>query len=90
MKNDRKTQGEYKIQLTMSINFFSSIGSEEIRTMYNLSDNTEFMIYDETDEIIEESFESLSRKIRKINERKWICCWYCQSIALQTSQNKSK
>ena len=70
MKNDRKTQGEYKIQLTMSINFFSSIGSEEIRTMYNLSDNTEFMICDETDEIIEESFESLSRKIRKINERK--------------------
>ena len=54
----------------MSINFFSSIGPEEIRTIYNLSDNTEFMIYDETDEIIEEPFESLSRKIRKINERK--------------------
>lgn len=70
MKNYHKTQGEQKIQLTMSINFFSSIGPEEIRTMYNLSDNTEFMIYDETDEIIEEPFESLSRKIRKINERK--------------------
>ena len=54
----------------MSINFFCSIGSGEIRTMYNLSDNTEFMIYDETDEIIEEPFESLSRKIRKINEMK--------------------
>ena len=59
MKNDHKTQGEQKIQLTMSINFFSSIGSEEIRTMYNLSDNTELMICDETYEIIEEPFECL-------------------------------
>ena len=59
MKNDHKTQGEQKIQLTMSINFFSSIGSEEIRTVYNLSDNTELMICDETYEIIEEPFECL-------------------------------
>ena len=52
MKNDHKTQGEQKIQLTMSVKLFSSKGSEEIRTMYNLSDNTEFMICDETDEMI--------------------------------------
>ena len=43
-------------------------------TMHNLSDNTEFMICYETDEIIEEFFEHLlqryQKKNRKANERK--------------------
>ena len=69
MKNDHKTQGEQKIQLTMSINFFSSIGSEEIRTMYNLSDNTELMICDETYEIIEELFECLLQRYQEKLEK---------------------
>ena len=53
MINDHKTQGEWKIQLTMLINFFSSKNSEGIRTMYNPSDNIELMVRDETDKIIE-------------------------------------
>ena len=69
MKNDHKTQGEQKNQLTMSINFFSSIGSEEIRTMYNLSDNTELMICDETYEIIEEPFECLLQRYQEKLEK---------------------
>ena len=69
MKNDHKTQGEQKIQLTMSVKLFSSKGSEEIRTMYNLSDNTEFMICDETDEIIEEPFESLLQRYQEKLEK---------------------
>ena len=56
MVNDHKTQGEWKIQLTMSINSFSSKDSEEIRTMYCPSDNIKFMIVDETNEIIEKLF----------------------------------
>ena len=40
---DYKTQGEWKIYLTMAINFFSSKDSEETRTMYSKSDNIEVM-----------------------------------------------
>ena len=32
--NDHKTQGEWKVQSTMTINFFSSKDSEETRTMH--------------------------------------------------------
>ena len=57
----------------MSINFLYSKDSEEIHTMYNLSDNIETSIGHETDEIIEELFFFfllIYQKIRKINERK--------------------
>ena len=47
--NDHKTQGEWKIQLTMAINFISSKDSEEIRTMYTKSDNIEIIISNKTD-----------------------------------------
>ena len=74
MINDHKTQGEWKIQLTMAINFISSKDSEKIRTMYTKSGNIEIIIGNTTDEIIEELFESffakISRRIRRINERK--------------------
>ena len=43
----------------MVINFTSSKESNELRTMYLKSNNTEIMIDYETDEIIEEFFESL-------------------------------
>ena len=46
--NDRKTQGEWKIQLTMAINFFSSKDSEETRTMHRKSGNIEILIGNET------------------------------------------
>ena len=49
MINDHKTQGEWKIQLTMAINFISSKDSEEIRTMYTKSDNIEIIIGNKTD-----------------------------------------
>ena len=32
--NDHKTQGEWKVQSAMAINFFSSKDSEETRTMH--------------------------------------------------------
>ena len=51
--NDHKTRREWKIQLTMQINFISYKDSEETRTMYTKSHNIEIMMRKETDEIIE-------------------------------------
>ena len=54
-----KTQGEWKIELTMEINFVSSKDSNETRTMHTKSNNNEIMIANETDEIIKKLFDSL-------------------------------
>ena len=48
MINDHKTIGEWKIQLTMQINFISHKDSEETRTMDTKSSNIEIMEGDET------------------------------------------
>ena len=51
-----KTQfGEWKIQLTMSINFIPSKDSDETRHMHTKSNNIVIMIGSETDEIIKSS-----------------------------------
>ena len=54
--NDHKTQGEWKIHLTVAVNFFSSKDSEEICAMHSKSDNIEILFGNETDEIIGELF----------------------------------
>ena len=60
---DYETQyGEWKIQLTMSINFISSEDSDETRNMHTKSDNIEMMMGSEKDDIINELFESLLQK----------------------------
>ena len=56
---ERKTQSEWKIQLIMAIHFISSKDSNETRTMDTKSNSVEIMMGSETDEIIEELFESL-------------------------------
>ena len=60
--NDHKTQCEWKIHLTMAINFFSSKDSEKTCIMYSNSDNIEVMMGNETDKIIEELFDSFLQK----------------------------
>ena len=62
MINDHKTQGEWKIKLTIAINFFSSKDSKETRTMYSPSDNIEVIIGIETDKIIEDIFDSFLQR----------------------------
>ena len=63
---ERKTQSEWKIQLTMEINFISSLpDSDETRTMQTKSDNIEIMMRSETKEFIKELFESLSKRYQK-------------------------
>ena len=51
-----KTQGEWKIHLTMSINFISSEDSDETRTMHTKSNNIEIMMGNQTAEIIKKTF----------------------------------
>ena len=49
MINGYKTQSEWKIHLTMQINFISSKDSEETRTMHTKSFNMEIMMGNEID-----------------------------------------
>ena len=65
MRNNHKIKGEWKIHLTISINFFSSIDSEEICTMHSKSDIIEIMMGSETDEIIEDLFDSSLQRYQK-------------------------
>ena len=58
-----KLKGEWKVQLTIEINFISiKPGSNETRIMYTRSDNVEIMFGDYNDDIIEQLFESLLQK----------------------------
>ena len=64
--NATKTQsGEWKIQISMHVNFNSSKDTGETRTIYVLSDNTKIMWGNETDNIIEELFKSFLDRYKK-------------------------
>ena len=56
--NDHKTQGEWKAQLTIGINFISSKDSNETHTMHTKSGNIEIVMVSEADDIIEKLLES--------------------------------
>ena len=59
-----KQKGEWKVQLTIEVNFISlKPNSDETRIMYTRSDNIEIMFGDDNDDIIEQLFESLLKKI---------------------------
>ena len=60
-----ETPSEWKIQLTMAIDFISSKDSDEARTMHTKSNNVEIMMSSETDEIIEELFNSFLQKYQE-------------------------
>ena len=49
----------------MTINFISSKNADEIRIMHTKSNNIEIMMGNETDEIVEDLFESLLRKYQE-------------------------
>ena len=52
MIKNHQTKREWKIQLTISINFISSKDSNETRTMHTKSHNIEIMMGCETDKIV--------------------------------------
>ena len=60
-----ETSSKWKIQLTMAINFISSKDSDETQTMHTKSNNVEIMMGNETDEIIENLFESFLQKCQE-------------------------
>ena len=60
--NDLQKSDLRKIQLTIAINFVSSKENGEDLVMHSKSDNIEFMIYDNTDEVTEELLESLRNR----------------------------
>ena len=61
--NDHKSKGEWKIQLTVQINFISSrLGSDETRVMHTRSTSEEFTNGSGMDEIIKELFKSLLQR----------------------------
>ena len=60
-----ETPSEWKIQLTMAINFISSKNSDETRTMHTKSNNVEIMMGSKTDEIIEELFKYFLQKYQE-------------------------
>ena len=63
---EHKTQSEWKIQLTMKVNFISSLPDSDVtRIMHPTSDNIEIMMGSKTDEIIEELFKSLQQRYQK-------------------------
>ena len=62
---DDDTFGEWKIHLTMHINFISSRDSGEIRSMYSKSDNIEIMMGSGTDDINDEISESVLQRYQE-------------------------
>ena len=56
---------------TKSINFISVKDLKETRIMHSKSDNVKIMMGSETNDII----EKISKKIIKINAKKWVCFW---------------
>ena len=60
-----RTSSEWKIQLTMAINFISSKDSDETRIMHTKSNNVEIMVGSETNEIIKDLFESFLKKYQE-------------------------
>ena len=61
-----KTEGEWKIQLSMKIIFVSSKDdSDEIREMHTKGDNIHIVMGSATDDIIKELFKSLLRRYQE-------------------------
>ena len=60
--NNHKTYGEWKIQLIMQINVISPLDIDEFRIMYSKSNNAKIMEGTETDDNINELFESFLKK----------------------------
>ena len=57
--NNLKISKTWKNQLTVAFNFMSSKDNDEERAIHSTSGNIELMIYDNTNEVIKELFESL-------------------------------
>ena len=67
---DYETQlGEWKIQLTISINFISSKDSDKTHNKHTKGNNIEIMMSSQTTDIIEEMFEYLLQRYQEVLEQ---------------------
>lgn len=62
MIDDLKKSSEWKVNLTMKLNFISSTDSNENRRVYSKSDGSIVTVGNDTDKIIQERFDSLLHK----------------------------
>ena len=62
MIDDCKSKGEWKIQLSMQIIFVSFTDANKTRDMYTKSDNVTIMNGIETDDVINELFNTFERE----------------------------
>ena len=65
MIDDHKSKGEWKIQLSMRIIFVSFTDANETREMHTKSDNITIMSGIETDDVINELFNSFRRRYQE-------------------------
>ena len=65
MINDKKSIGEWKIQLVLKINFISSKNFNDVKDMHRKSDNVEIMMGVDTNEIIEKLLDSILQRYQK-------------------------
>ena len=60
--NNFKKSDMWKIQITIVINFISSMDNDEKHVMHSKSDGIEIMMNDEADEFIKKIFDSLKNR----------------------------
>ena len=65
MIDDYKSKGEWKIQLSMRMIFVSFTDANETRDMYTKSDNITIMSGIETDDVINELFNTFCRRYQE-------------------------
>ena len=70
MTDNRKAHGEWKIQLVMRIIFVSSLNNSELREMHTKSNNIEIMNGAETNDAINEIFDSFLQRYQEGLETK--------------------
>ena len=68
MINDLKALSEWKTHLTIEINFMSSKDNNLTCIMHSKSDSKEIMIDNETNEIIQELFDSFLKRYQTSSE----------------------
>ena len=54
---DLQNSGTWKIQLTITINLVSSENVDEEHVMHSKKDNTEFITYENVNDVVDEMFE---------------------------------
>ena len=67
--NNFKKSDMWKIQITIVINFISSMDNDEKHVMHSKSDGIEIMMNDEADEFIKKFLIHLKIDIKIINEK---------------------